>query len=354
VQKGRAVIAVKRIAADLGLKAGDLLLLDTLCAFSQPQDWEAGSRAIVWPSNGFLMDQTGFSLSSVKRHARRLLKAGIIAFHDSPNGKRWGRRGQDGMIIEAYGFDVSPMATRCAGFEARAVEIAQERALCKTLKRHITVTRRQIRARLEADPCEQHPMLGDFEGLLERLSERPKGSVALRSLASSFDHLLQQLDTMGDLPQPPNPKEEKADPKRANNDPHIQTTNQHQMMEKEPNQNQGETRKGLEIRQIIQACPEFLTWVRSLGCQLRNWHDLTDAITQLCPMIGLSPQIWEQAQRQLGFQSAAAAFALVFDKHCTGQITTPNGYLGGMIRKAQKGELHLERSFYGRLSGAGG
>ncbi|MEP3295353.1 MAG: replication initiation protein RepC, partial [Pseudoruegeria sp.] len=47
---------------------------------------------------------------------------------------------------------------------------------------------------------------------------------------------------------------------------------------------------------------------------------------------------------------AAAAVALIYDKHALGEVSSPGGYLRGMIQKAQAGELHLDRSFYGRLS----
>ena len=90
VPKTRAFVAVKRVGAYIGLKAGDMMLLDTLGAFTQAQDWEEGQRPIVWASNAYLMDQTGFSLSALKRHARRLAEIGVISFQDSPNGKRWG------------------------------------------------------------------------------------------------------------------------------------------------------------------------------------------------------------------------------------------------------------------------
>ena len=49
--------------------------------------------------------------------------------------------------------------------------------------------------------------------------------------------------------------------------------------------------------------------------------------------------------------AATAALALVFEKHCAGEVSSPGGYLRGMVEKAGAGELHLERSFYGRLSG---
>jgi len=82
---------VKKVAAAIGLKSQDLLLLDTFGAVTQPQDWERGRRPIVWASNHFLMEQTGFSLATLRRHVRRLCEVGVIAMKDSPNGKRWGR-----------------------------------------------------------------------------------------------------------------------------------------------------------------------------------------------------------------------------------------------------------------------
>ncbi|MEM9512860.1 MAG: helix-turn-helix domain-containing protein, partial [Cyanobacteria bacterium P01_E01_bin.48] len=76
VPKSEAFVAVKRVGAHIGLKASDLMLLDTLGAFTQPQDWEERRRPIVWASNAYLMEQTGFSLSALKRHARRLAEVG--------------------------------------------------------------------------------------------------------------------------------------------------------------------------------------------------------------------------------------------------------------------------------------
>ena len=72
---GQALAAFKRAAAALGLGAVRDLV-DQLMAFSQPQDWQRGSRPIVWPSNAMLQDRLGIS----ERHVRRLL-ARLIA-HD--------------------------------------------------------------------------------------------------------------------------------------------------------------------------------------------------------------------------------------------------------------------------------
>ena len=174
VPKNKALLAVKRVAAHLGLKPSDMMLLDTFGAFTKPQDWEQGRRPIVWASNAYLMEQTGFSLSALKRHARRLVEAGLIAFRDSSNGKRWGHRDEQGYIIEAYGYDLSPLAARAEEFAHLFAQIQDDRQFCLRTKRQITITRRIIRAKV--DQALENAFRGPwrelsaaFEALLRRL-----------------------------------------------------------------------------------------------------------------------------------------------------------------------------------------
>lgn len=396
VPKSQAFVAVKRVGAHIGLKSGDLLLLDTLGAFTQAQDWEEGQRPIVWASNAFLMEQTGFSLSALKRHARRLAEFGVISFKDSPNGKRWGRRDAEGRIIEAYGFDLSPMSARIEEFEALHVEIQAERELCQRLKRQITVSRRMIRARIEAALSDvlsgpwTH-LADQFEELLSRLPKRNTASRTLMSLLKWFRELQEQVEAIylkavraievvdndDIISEYASNETQELNPKEVNSDPHILTTKQLNPVtckssEKEnaagvvpnaPPEDQvdrdleywvAETRKNrgaaLDLPTVMQACPEFASWAHNLGGYLKDWSDIHRIVGQLRPMIGVSEHAWSVAQDKLGPQMAAACLVLVFDKHCAGEVTSAGGYLRGMVEKAGAGELHLERSFYGRLS----
>jgi replication initiation protein RepC len=56
------------------------------------------------------MQQTELSLgeSQVKKLNRQLIELGLVAMKDSPNGKRYGRRGPKGGIIEATGLIYRP------------------------------------------------------------------------------------------------------------------------------------------------------------------------------------------------------------------------------------------------------
>ncbi len=397
VPKSTAFVAVKRVGAHIGLKAGDMMLLDTLGAFTQAQDWEEGHRPIVWASNAYLMEQTGFSLSALKRHARRLAETGVIAFKDSPNGKRWGRRDADGVIVEAYGFDLSPLSARVAEFEQLHAELQVERALCQRLKRQITVARRMIRARIEAavsgalrGPWSQLTTL--FEELLGRLPRRNVASETLERLLAWFSELQvrvegaylkatqvdQVVENTSDTSGQTTKQTQEMNPREVNSDPHILNTKQldpvtckssetenaaavapnappEEQVDRELEEWVAETRKkrgaALDLPTVMQACPEFASWARNMGGYLKDWGDLHRVAGQLRPMIGISEHAWNLAQERLGPLIATAALVLVFDKHAAGEVASPGGYLRGMVEKAGAGELHLERSFYGRLSG---
>ncbi|WP_424988756.1 plasmid replication protein RepC [Microbulbifer sp. S227A] len=395
VPKTRAFVAVKRVGAYIGLKAGDMMLLDTLGAFTQAQDWEEGQRPIVWASNAYLMEQTGFSLSALKRHARRLAEIGVISFQDSPNGKRWGRRDAEGRIVEAYGFDLSPLSARVEEFEELHADLQAERELCQRLKRQITVARRMIRARIEAavssalrGPWAQ--FTGIFEDLLGRLPRRHEASEQLARLLTWFKEFQERVEAAylnaTEVAQPVEnthetkeqvlKKTQEMNPREVISDPHILITNQLNPVTRNSSENEevaavvpnaqpedqvdteleewvAEVRKkraALDLPTVMQACPEFASWARNMGGFLKDWSDLHRVAGQLRPMIGVSEHAWNVAQDRLGKQVATAALALVFEKHCTGEVSSPGGYLRGMVEKAGAGELHLERSFYGRLS----
>ena len=352
---------------------------------------------IVWASNAYLMEQTGFSLSALKRHARRLVEAGLIAFKDSPNGKRWGHRGEDGYIIEAYGYDLAPLAARAEEFEQLFGHLQAERQLCLRAKRQITIRRRTIRAKIEIAVMRalQGPwneLYTAFEALLERLPRRNETSDRLFDILDWFSALLELVEkhlSKADAGDSVMDKSEIAadvscndtlemNPKGSVSEPRIPYTNQPYPVISNSSENEKtaraaartepavpveteqvdwatnadkKRRTALDLETIMQACPSFTQMARDLGGYVGNWNELHRVAGQVQPMVGISEHAWAVAQERLGPQAAAAAMALIFDKFSGGEVASPGGYLRGMVEKAGAGELHLERSFYGRLSG---
>ena len=405
IPKSQAIVAVKKVAAAIGLKSQDLLLLDTFGSVTQAQDWEEGRRPIVWASNHFLMEQTGFSLATLRRHVRRLCEVGVISMKDSPNGKRWGRRDEDGVIVEAYGFDLSPLAARAEEFEALYAHLQAERAECASMRNAITVTRRMIRAKIEK--AQEAGLRGPwraleerFGGLLESLPRRSERAEGLENYLSRIKALLDSVEEAFEAAFDwPDWSDAEASckttssknmiPTSLGNETHIRTTNEPDPVKSnrfETKHAAGVAREGqgaepaeraedvdldinwsthgrgggskrgsdVDIPMLMASCPHFADMARATGGYLRDWNDVHRAAASLRPIVGISEDAWNVANRVLGPAVAAASIALILDKSTTGEVRSPGGYLRGLVERAQVGELHLDRSFYGRLNGAGG
>jgi len=411
IPKAQATKAVKKVAAFIGLKMPDIVLLDTLCAFTQEQDWEQGRRPIVWASNAYLEERTGMELRSIQRHVRRLCEAGVMSMKDSPNGKRYGKRDEDGYIQTAYGFDLAPLAARAEEFEHLEAQKAEEREFVKSLKNSLTVTRRVIRAKIEK--ARESRLRGpwreletEFGHLLETLPQRNSAAEKLLNILDAFKAFKERVEEafaaafdwpeQSDAEQAPQeaqrssnvvPFSQKMSPKDDSNDTHLLTTNQPNPVdsncfeEKHAADTEPETQPSIEIESsekdldaiqwntngrkskstevelstVMASCPEFADLARGLvGGYVRDWNELHRAAGMIRPMVGISEDAWNVAQKQLSPYVAAAAMALIYEKIAKGEVSSAGGYLRGIVGKAIDGELHLERSFYGRLAGAGG
>jgi replication initiation protein RepC len=323
---------------------------------------------------------------------------------DSPNGKRWGRRDADGVIVEAYGFDLAPMAARAEEFEALYEHLHAERALCASLRNAITVTRRMIRAKIEKALStglrgpwanlqvafrallEGLPGRSERSGWLEGYLDRIKALQASveRSFERAFDSPA-ETDANGVSTEGNNSKETRnMIPTSLENETHILTTNEpnpvisNRFEEKhaagvvpekptlEPVERPEEvdldiswsthTNKrssDIDVPMLMASCPHFADMARGTQGYMKDWNDVHRAAAALRPVVGISEDAWNVANKVLGPARAAASIALILDKSSDGEVKSPGGYLRGLIEKARIGELHLDRSFYGRLSGAG-
>ena len=111
-----------------------------------------------------------------------MVDCGLIIRRDSPNGKRFARKGQGGAIEMAFGFDLSPLVARAEEFEAWAEDVlAEERAL-RLVRERITLCRRDIAKmiatgveegvptrRAGQGPSDWAEIHGLYRGILERI-----------------------------------------------------------------------------------------------------------------------------------------------------------------------------------------
>jgi replication initiation protein RepC len=141
---GQLLAAFKAAAPHLGIAPRLVHALDWLFRFTPPQDWQQDSRPVVWPSARMQQEALDLSPTQVKAINRQLIELGLVTMKDSGNGKRYGIRDPKGRIVEAYGFDLSPIAVRHAEFIRLAEKGRAERRAMGRLRRRATIARKSI------------------------------------------------------------------------------------------------------------------------------------------------------------------------------------------------------------------
>src|SRR5271166_3211412 len=131
VDKWQVFRAICTARPKLGVSERALAVLNALLSFYPETTLTGEDDLIVFPSNEQLCLRThGMPDSTMRRQLAALVDAGLIVRRDSPNGKRYARKGRGGEIERAFGFDLSPLVVRAEEFEALAAAIeAEARAL---------------------------------------------------------------------------------------------------------------------------------------------------------------------------------------------------------------------------------
>jgi replication initiation protein RepC len=366
---GQLLAAFKNAAPMLGISPRLVHAIDWLFCFTQPQDWQADARPIVWPSARTQQGALGLSATQAKEINRRLIELGLIAMKDSANGKRYGHRDHPkGRILEAYGFDLSPLAARYAEFRRLAAQGRAERLAMGRLRRRATIARKAIVQILETaaeygfDGVEWATLRQDSEAIgsalksVERSDEMEVGVTSLERRQAYGRERLEALLGIVD-----------SDPKEAENRPHYNNykptldPNKDTVIASEVCSGGGEgadpspqapeqrhrTDKGMvhgiAPDELVRLAPKLKPYLRRSS---PSWPDLHDAADWLRTDLGVSKSLWGDACVAMGRDLAAVALAVVSTKDPEHFTTSAGGYFHGMVTKARAGELHLERTVW--------
>jgi replication initiation protein RepC len=389
---GQVLSAFKAAAPYLGYGPRVVHAVDWLFKFTQASDWGEGARPIVWPSASMQREALGLGLSQVKALNRQLIEAGLITMKDSPNGKRYGRRDGKGRIVEAYGFDLSPLAARQAEFLAVAAQGRAERERMRRLRRRATIARKGLWQILETvaelglmDAAwlrlgEEGRALARSLAKLERLDEMELGVVSLERRQREARERLESL-----VPQETAVPSDAvdSDPKGPESRPHILSTNHPLNPEQDtvtaseecksragrgvtnpsPGLSQGgqdrkqtersaRTDSGTVMRlstdELVQLAPRLRPYLRTSS---PGWPEIVDAADWLRHDLGVSKPLWGEACLAMGREEAAIALAIVSAKPAEHFTSSPGGYFHGMVTKAKAGELNLARTVWGLRAG---
>ncbi|MBV9828288.1 MAG: replication protein C [Alphaproteobacteria bacterium] len=366
---GQLLAAFKEAAPQLGISPRLVHAVDWLFCFTQPQDWQKGSRPIVWPSARMQQEALGLSPTQAKAINRSLIELGVIAMQDSPNGKRYGRRDGHKRIIEAYGFDLAPLAARYGEFKRLAGEGRAERAAMGRLRRRATIAKKGIAQILETVAeygfaGEEWITLGrDCAALgralkaVERSDEMQVGVLSLERRQRVARERLEELlgsvesDPMGaenrlhynNYKPTPNPKKDTVIAAKERS-----RGGEGGLPDPAPSEARRAPEKGMvhgiAPEELVRLAPKLKPYLRRAS---PTWPELIDAADWLRHDLGVSKSLWGEACLAMGRELAAVALAIVSTKDPAHFTASPGGYFHGMVTKARAGELNLDRTVWG-------
>jgi len=398
---GNLLAAFKGAARYMCLRGNIIVAVDYLFGLTRPQDWTGNARPIVWPSAREQSEALGLSPSGVKLLNRRLIELGLIIAKDSPTGARWGRRGHNGQIIEAYGFDLTPMAHRVGEFaEIRDAGRADD-AIRAQLRRRKTVAIKSI-GQIVRTAAEQNFDTPELYALAERSFTMTEGLAAsadrqtllgvvdaLEKLNAAVFALYRTLvrtrtavdksndiprksameivknDCAGTLYRPPNnnykPTNNPLDSNSLENTSSEFEKNRAQLAPKDREMGGDFKLPTVRPKEVVRLAPAFATY---MGQDLDRLDDdraimatIRAAEAVAFKELGVSPSLWREAQQVLGGWPATLAVMVVAAKDQDYFSRTAAHYFAGMVSKAKNGTLRLDRSIWGlrtRMESFGG
>ena len=208
VHKWLVYRAICEAKATLGVTERALAVLNALLTFhpetvltataSRNDDGarQQSSRLVVFPSNDQLsLRAHGMAPATLRRHLAVLVDCGLLIRRDSPNGKRYARKGQGGAIETAFGFDLMPLVARAAEFERLAGAARAERRDYLIVRERITLVRRDI-AKMIATGAEEG-ISGDWTGFQQTYSTLARG-IPRTATKAELEPLLAGLEVLAE------------------------------------------------------------------------------------------------------------------------------------------------------------
>lgn len=354
VHKWHVFQNIKETRMALGATDRALAILDALLSFHPDTTLYGDSALIVWPSNEQLIRRAnGMSPATLRRHLANLVDCGLVIRRDSPNGKRFARKGQGGEVEQAYGFDLSPIVARAEEFKDLAEAVRAEAKAYRLVRERLTICRRDIVKMIETGieegvPANWGRVQQTYQSIVSQIPRTAPRQV-LEAIAADLDDLWAQV--RGALEsfiktKNLNANESQIERHIQNSKPDYKSESESGLEIKWEASGNAEItdnirslpRRELPLTIVLDACANML-WLVKGGGGIRNWREFLAAAEVARPSLGISPSAWDEARTAMGEQQAAIAVAAIYQR--ADRINSAGGYLRNLTEKAKAGKFSV-------------
>lgn len=309
----------------LGVSDRDLSVLSALLSFHPKADLNADDQLTVFPSNASLSDRLhGMPESTLRRHIAALVKAGLIVRRDSPNGKRYVRRGRTGHIDRAFGFCLQPLLVRASEIAMAADAARSSTEQIRRLREEVSLKLREVLCLL---PYLQNLVSAEVTNAISLIRRTIRRKSSLTELQAVDNQLLEMTSSLKAA--------SRMSASDSQNERHHQSSDTDYFESAEPEKRLKDTPHHLALNTVLDATPDL----RHYGAgPIRTWQDLLRVSYLVAPMLGISPDLWSKARSVMGDDGAATVVACILQQ--ASRIQRPGAYLRKLTQKAFAGSFH--------------
>ncbi|MBU2959937.1 replication initiation protein [Citreicella sp. C3M06] len=310
-----------------GVSSRELTVLQALLSF-HPSATLGRGPMVVFPSNRAICERlNGMACSTMRRHLSRLVDAGLLIRRDSPNGKRYVRRGA--AVPTAFGFDLSPLPRMSARILSAADAAREAERALRAQRETVSLMRRDLAALLALADAHGVPdaPLADL-CLLTAKALRRKLTVEMldeiqAELTAAIDGIQRRLAPVIAAD---------SGSSDAQNEQHQQRTDiDHSVPVQQIVENPAQDRT---LLCLTENCPSLATFNPE---PIQSWPDLHAAADRLCASMGIDRPAWEEARQRMGATHASVAVVSMLERFS--EIRSPGAYLRALAKRAMEGRF---------------
>lgn len=179
IGRWRVMAAVRTAAGALDLTPMMLRLLEHYVDLTWDIDWTAGCEPVVHRPLVEIAAALGRTERQIRNVERALAERGLLAWRDSGNHHRHGRRDhRTGRLIQAYGVSLGPMGARARELIALGEAVRRDAEATRRLRIAVSALRRQLRATIEAALTKgiDAPVIASASMTLQRVPTRTQAA----------------------------------------------------------------------------------------------------------------------------------------------------------------------------------
>jgi replication initiation protein RepC len=327
----------------LDLRPAQRAVLSELVACWGEQEWE---RLLVWPSNDYLISRTGLTERAIRRILRQLVDLQLLVPKDSPNGKRYAVKDLAGQVVDAFGFDLTPIYARRGDWAVMLMEQKQLREVQKRTFDEVTICRRATEEALSA-LAEHFPDVdrSEFETRVKALQVRTPTRSRITLPADLLDAWQLLRTDVEEVFYEAGNAGLRVRHTDYNNGSPSESCNKGFPKKAEAVRSTEQTSEHLSPELILEACPTLSDY----GQPVRDLADIVSAGRYLRAALGAHESAWAEAVEDIGTVRAAIAVIYVLQLYeddvakngGESRIKNPGGYFRALTRMVKAGKIDL-------------